>query len=404
MKTPRFTVIVFFLALFLSPGGVSRVKAQDIRAKEKDLENLRREIGDYEKKIKKSERREKATLETLGYYDRQGLLIRKLLRRLKDESTRLQREINATRKNIRGSESQLQSLKDHYATYVASAYKYGRLHDLELLLTSNSINQFAIRAEYLRRFSDQRRKDLNTISQHKSDLEQESKSLQTKLGQQKRLISEKATEEKRVKRKAREKQKLLASIRQDKNSYKKELQRRKKDAADLEGIIADLIEKERIRKAHEEAVGKTEKRPLRENTAAGLAFSNRRGKLAWPVSGGIIASRFGTQINPVLKTVTQNTGIDISVPTGTDVHAIAEGEVATISWLPSYGNLLILNHNNGFRTVYAHLSEITVTQGETVWEREVIGKTGESLSGPLLHFELWKEREKQDPEVWLSKR
>jgi septal ring factor EnvC (AmiA/AmiB activator) len=404
MKTPRFTVIVFFLAFFLSIGAASRVEAQDIKAKEKDLENLRREIGDYEKKIKKSERREKATLETLGYYDRQGLLIRKLLRRLKDESTRLQREINATRKNIRGSENQLQSLKDHYATYVASAYKYGRLHDLELLLTSNSINQFAIRAEYLRRFSDQRRKDLNTISQHKSDLEQESKSLQTKLGQQKRLISEKATEEKRVKRKAREKQKLLASIRQDKNSYKKELQRRKKDAADLEGIIADLIEKERIRKAHEEAVGKTEKRPLRENTAAGLAFSNRRGKLAWPVSGGTIASRFGTQINPVLKTVTQNTGIDISVPTGTDVHAVAAGEVATISWLPSYGNLLILNHNNGFRTVYAHLSEITVTQGERVREREVIGKTGESLSGPLLHFELWKEREKQNPEVWLSKR
>lgn len=397
-------MIVFFLAWFSSPGGVSRVEAQDIKAKEKDLENLRREIGDYEKKIKQSERREKATLETLGYYDQQGLLIRKLLRRLRDESTTLQREINAARRNIGSSESQLQSLKNHYATYVASAYKYGRLHDLELLLTSNSINQFAIRAEYLRRFSDQRRKDLNTISQHKSDLEQESKSLQTKLGQQKRLISEKATEEKRVKTKAREKQRLLASIRQDKNSYKKELQRRKKDAADLEGIIADLIEKERIRKAHEEMVGKTEKRPLRENTAAGLAFSNRRGKLAWPVSGGTVASRFGSQINPVLKTVTQNTGIDISVPTGTDVHAVAAGEVATISWLPSYGNLLILNHNNGFRTVYAHLSEITVTQGEKVREREVIGKTGESLSGPLLHFELWKEREKQDPEVWLGKR
>jgi septal ring factor EnvC (AmiA/AmiB activator) len=404
MRIPTPTAVALSITLVLSTGGAPPVNAQDIKAKEKDLENLRREIGDYEKKIKTSERREKATLETLGYYDRQGLLIRKLLRRLKDESTGQQREINAARKNIRGSENQLQSLKTHYATYVTSAYKYGRLHDLELLLTSNSINQFAIRAEYLRRFSDQRRNDLNTISQHKSDLEQESRSLQTKLGQQKRLISEKATEEKRVKRKAREKQKLLASIRQDKNSYKKELQRRKKDAADLEGIIADLVEKERIRKAHEESVARTEKRPLRENTAAGLAFLNRRGKLAWPVSGGTIASRFGTQINPVLKTVTQNTGIDISVPSGTDVHAVAAGEVATISWLPSYGNLLILNHNNGFRTVYAHLSEITVTQGERVGEREVIGKSGESLTGPLLHFELWKEREKQDPEVWLSKR
>ena len=115
-------------------------------------------------------------------------------------------------------------------------------------------------------------------------------------------------------------------------------------------------------------------------------------------------ARFGNQIHPVLKTVTQNTGIDISVPTGTDVHAVSSGEVATISWLPSYGNLVILNHNYGFRTVYTHLSEITVALSQKVDEGEVIGKSGESLGGPLLHFELWKEREKQDPELWLSRR
>jgi murein DD-endopeptidase MepM/ murein hydrolase activator NlpD len=54
--------------------------------------------------------------------------------------------------------------------------------------------------------------------------------------------------------------------------------------------------------------------------------------------------------------------------------------------------------------VYTHLSEIIVTQGEKIGEGEVVGKSGESLAGPLLHFELWKEREKQDPELWLSKR
>jgi septal ring factor EnvC (AmiA/AmiB activator) len=390
--------------LCVSMAGLAYAQPQGVKAKEKELEKLRREIDDYEKKIKKSERREKATLETLGYYDRQNLLIRKLLRQLKNENGQLQKEIETLRQSITSSENQLTSLKNHYAKYVTSAYKYGRLYDLELLLTSNSINQFAIRAEYLRRFSEQRRTDLGTITQHKADLEQESSSLQTKLAQQQRLIAEKATEEERIKKKTLEKKRLLASIRKDKDSYKKELQRRKKDAADLEGIIADLIEKERIRKAREEASAKKEKRPPPENISAGLGFSNRRGKLPWPVSGGSIVSRFGNQVHPILKTVTQNTGIDISVPTGTDVRAVAAGEVAAISWLPSYGNLLILNHNNGFRTVYTHLSEITVTQGQKVNEGKAVGKSGESLAGPLLHFELWKEREKQDPEVWLSKR
>jgi septal ring factor EnvC (AmiA/AmiB activator) len=404
MKPHKLLWILAGFLLLVSNPALVHAEPQDLKSKEKELQKLRREIDDYDKRIKKSERRESATLVTIGYYDQQILLIRKLLRRLKEESNRLQKDIEAIRRNIGTSEDQLQSLKSHYAEYVTSAYKYGRLHDLELLLTSNSVNQFAIRAEYLRRFSEQRSKDLRTIAEHKSNLEEESATLRAKLNQQQQLITEKAAEEKTIKRKAREKEKLLASIRKNKNNYKKELQRRKNDAADLEAIIADLIEKERIRKAHEEALSKREKRLTPGASSAELAFLNRQGKLPWPVSGGSIVSQFGNQIHPVLKTITQNTGIDISVPSGTEVRAVASGDVATISWLPSYGNLLILNHNNGFRSVYTHLSEINVTQGQKINEGQVIGRSGESLTGPLLHFELWKEREKQDPELWLRKR
>ena len=65
----------------------------------------------------------------------------------------------------------------------------------------------------------------------------------------------------------------------------------------------------------------------------------RRGSLPWPVSRGKIVSRFGVQQNPALHTVTQNNGIDIDVPSGTYVDAVADGEVSTIWWLPSFGNL-----------------------------------------------------------------
>ncbi|HLX12588.1 MAG TPA: M23 family metallopeptidase, partial [Bacteroidota bacterium] len=98
----------------------------------------------------------------------------------------------------------------------------------------------------------------------------------------------------------------------------------------------------------------------------------------------------------------QNTGIDIKLPVGSEVSAIAPGDVSAISWLPSFGNLVIVDHSNGYRTVYAHLSEITVTEGQRIGEGAEIGKSGEGLSGPRLHFEIWKEREKQDPESWLS--
>lgn len=402
----RVAISLLSLCLFQSLSNFTWPQSgvQGIKAKERELQKLRQEIDNYEEKIKKSEQREKATLETLDYYDRQSLLIRRLLRRLKDESGRLQKEIEEMQRGITLSGNRLESLKSHYAKYVTSVYKYGRLHDMELVLTAKSVNQLAIRIEYLRRFTEQRKKDLGNIEQNKTQLEHESTNLQAKLKQQDRLISQKAAEEHRIKTKSTERQKLLASIRKNKDNYKKDLQRKTMAAAELETIIADMVEKERIRKEHEAALARKEGRTPAERVTPGGAFSNWRGKLPWPVSTGGVVAHYGNQTHPVLKTVTQNTGIDISVPVGTDVRAVADGDVALISWVISYGNLVILNHANGYRTVYAHLSEITVVQGQRVSAGEVIGKSGESLSGSVLHFELWKEREKQDPEVWLSKR
>jgi murein DD-endopeptidase MepM/ murein hydrolase activator NlpD len=132
-------------------------------------------------------------------------------------------------------------------------------------------------------------------------------------------------------------------------------------------------------------------------------FELKRGRLRWPVDEGRVVAQFGNQRHPTLKTVTQNTGIDIAVKAGSAVTAVADGEVATIWWLPSYGNLLIVNHYGGFRTVYTHLAEINVAEGEKLKEGDVIGTSGEALDGPRLHFEIWKDREKQNPEQWLGR-
>jgi murein DD-endopeptidase MepM/ murein hydrolase activator NlpD len=133
-------------------------------------------------------------------------------------------------------------------------------------------------------------------------------------------------------------------------------------------------------------------------------FASKRGKLRWPVSEGAVVARFGNQIHPTLKTITQNTGIDIAVPSGSPVNAVAQGEVSTIWWLPGYGNLVILNHYDGYRTVYAHLADINVTEGQKVNEGDLLGTSGETVDGPRVHFEVWKEREKQNPALWLSQR
>lgn len=373
----------------------------DIRKKQAQLQQLRKDIDRYEGRIREQEKKEHATLELLDTYDRQAVLLRTLIKRLHDQGEALQVGIDSTKRSVDRLDGQVSFLRNHYARYVTAAYKFGRSYDLDLLLSSNSVNQFLIRAEYLRRFSEQRKHDLLRLDTEKDELESQSALLQKQLDEQKDLLSDKQREEATLARKMKKRKVLLADIRRDKNNFRKEISRKTQSAKDMEQLIARLIEADRARKEREKDLARDRKGPSNESPSASPLS---RGRLLWPVAQGKIAARFGNQQHPTLHTVTQNTGIDIAVPAGTEVRAAADGEVGVISWLPSYGNLVILNHANGVRTVYAHLSEISVSEGDKIKEGEHIGKSGESVAGSLLHFEVYKDREKQDPEHWLRPR
>lgn len=395
--------IISLLAVLFLVRGISFSSEDEIKKKQTQLQKLRKDIDSYEDRIKEKEKKEHTTLDLLDTYDRQAVLVRKLIAKLHDQETALQHDINESRQTIEDLTGQLSFLKKHYARYISTVYQYGHSYDLELLLSSKSLNQMLIRAEYLKRFSNQRKKDLDKIDERRLNLEKQNDLLFHQLTDQHDLIADKQKEEQKLSQQMKKRKALLTEIRRDKKNFKKELDRKMQAVKDLQQLIAKSIEEDRIRKEQERKVSKDSKAPPREITGGGM-FESRRGRLRWPVSQGKLAVRFGSQEHPTLHTITQNTGIDISVPSGTEVIAIADGEVSLINFLPSFGNLIILNHKNGYRTVYAHLSEISITEGEKVNEGQQIGKSGESLSGPMLHFEIYKDREKQNPEHWLRPR
>jgi murein DD-endopeptidase MepM/ murein hydrolase activator NlpD len=119
----------------------------------------------------------------------------------------------------------------------------------------------------------------------------------------------------------------------------------------------------------------------------------------WPVRGRIIAG-FGPSPNG-----SPNDGIDLAVPQGTPVKAADDGVVAYAgNELKGYGNLVLIRHDNGYVTAYAHASEILVKRGESVKRGQVIAKSGETGSAktPELHFEIRKGATPVDPAQFLS--
>jgi murein hydrolase activator len=378
-------------------------RQDEIRKRQLELQTIRDQIAGLEKKIKEQQQDESEALDLVETYDRKATLVRKLIARYRQEERELQRRIEKTSVDAKQLESDLTFLKRQYARYVTSAYKSGRTRDLELLLSSRSINQFYVRTSYLRMFTAQRRRDAEEITEKKRSLDETRAHVQDQLTEERRLIAEKAAEEDRLTSLAADRRSVLEQIRKNRKLLQRSIDRQMKAARELEDVIASLIESDRIKEERAEEESRKSHLPLPQPPASKGSFESRRGRLRWPVSQGTVVAKFGNQRHPTLRTVTVNTGIDIAVDPGSPVSAVAEGQVAKIFWMPSYGNLLILNHAGGYRTVYTHLSEITVAEGQRVVEGDVIAESGESLEGARLHFEIWKDREKQNPELWLGR-
>ena len=134
----------------------------------------------------------------------------------------------------------------------------------------------------------------------------------------------------------------------------------------------------------------------------GAGFGGLRGRLPWPTDGRVV-SPFGAQVHPRFGTRTFRSGIDIEADEGTGVTAVYAGHVVYTGWFKGYGNLIILDHGNEYYTLYAHVSETAVKEGDDVRQGQRIGSVGDtgSLSGARLYFEVRYQGKPQDPEQWL---
>jgi murein DD-endopeptidase MepM/ murein hydrolase activator NlpD len=129
------------------------------------------------------------------------------------------------------------------------------------------------------------------------------------------------------------------------------------------------------------------------------------GSIIWPTySSNYVTSYFGTRFHPVLQYYRSHNGIDIGASAGTDVIAADGGTVITATYSSSYGNYVMINHGNGMTTLYAHMSKLYVSVGDTVSQGQTIGLCGATgiVTGPHVHFEVWLNGTRVDPLNYFS--
>ena len=119
---------------------------------------------------------------------------------------------------------------------------------------------------------------------------------------------------------------------------------------------------------------------------------------------GELVGHFGIETHPRFGTQIHNDGLDIAAAIGTPVRAVAKGRVDFANDdYEGMGGMIVLNHGDGYYTLYGHLNDVLVHNGQEVLPGAVIGRVGDagSLKGPILHFEVRKGSAALNPESWL---
>jgi len=405
----KYLIPIFFFIFESFP------QSEDIHKKESELSSIKTEIKSLESELASKSAAQKKSFEAVENLNKQNFLINKVLGELRTEINKKEAEIKIVERKIAQTESEVKILQDNYAKYVKAIYKKGQYNELESLFDASSLQQAIMRTYYLQVFSKQREKDLIKLQRKKSELD-ESKSKLKKERNEKLLLAGKKDDEKKIlTQKLNEKKKILKSIEKNKNELKKLLAAKKESQKKIEQLIVQLVEREATGDKNQFAatdISSGEKKIRDENvsydidlnTSSFASFAELKGKMMWPLHKGKIIRKFGKNKHKSLNTVTLNYGVDIKADKDKNVRNVGEGVVAAIDWLPGYGNVIIVSHKNDYRTVYGHVSEIFISEGDKVKSGSVIALVDEGIDGYVLHFEIWKGRDKQNPESWLAKK
>jgi septal ring factor EnvC (AmiA/AmiB activator) len=384
------------LALIVG-GGVALAQQDSLEAqKRRELEALSQQAREKRAQAGALRGQETRAMGDLKRTERELAATRKRLKTLRVRRERLDDQLELTRANLERSVATLATKRDQLARRLRHIYMEGPARELEFLVSTRSFAGLMMRWDFLQMVAEQDRLLLESVETEKDRVEASKRRLENNL-QEVSANAQRTTKESTK----------LTSLRTSRASTVQKIQSKREEyeaaAAELErsaravaGLLARL---ERSRQA-EATRARGEGRNPQPYSGD---FARGQGQLDWPAQGSVVG-HMGLETHPRFGTQVRNDGIDIAVPVGTSVRAVAKGRVDFANDdYEGVGGMIVLNHGDGYYTIYSHLSEVDASTGTEVTAGTVIGRSGEtgSLKGPVLHFEVRKGSTPLNPESWL---
>ncbi|MFT7032720.1 MAG: septal ring factor EnvC (AmiA/AmiB activator) [Cyclobacteriaceae bacterium] len=389
------------LLLFFAPTASFAQKSKSRLEKEKN-ENLAK-IKEAEKILSQTSTKKKATLGELKALNRQIQVRTRFIGTISQEISMLDEEISDKSLVVNSLQDDLKNLKAEYAEMIYSAYKANRgFNKLTFLFSAKTFNQLFLRMKYLEQYSEARKIQVQNIEEVSEVLSQEKTDLQTKKIEQSSLLKSKLKENKDLVTVKTRKNKVFSQLSKREKELRTELASRKKSMDDLNTLIAEIIKKEIEKTSGGKSTTKVSLTP--EAALLSSSFEGNKNRLPWPVEHGFVSAKFGKHPHPVLKNImTENPGVDIQTEKQAEVRAVFDGEVSSVAFVPGMNTVVIVKHGD-YLTLYARLKSINpnIERGYTIKAKESIGEAfTDNNDNTEVHFEVWKNFDKLNPERWL---
>ena len=396
---------LFCVALLITVSFAERSSSdiqKDIDSKKDKISTLRQEIENVEKGIIKKTQEAISTTEILIDLENKITLTEKLIRSLGREERFVSSMIHDTQERIKRKKAYLNGVKEKLTLRLQHLYKHGKSSFLKTIISADNWNEAIYRIKYLDILTEHELELRQELQDALTELDVEEKKLARELTKNRRIRSDKEIENSRLETDKKRRTKYLNKVNNQKSTLENDLKQKQRIIAEIESIINKLFnDKSSIKKREDELV----RIRTMQNRATSGNFAKMKGKLPWPVQGKII-SRFGNQKNRKLNTITENVGIEIQATVGTPVITVLDGVISTITYIRGHGNIIIVDHGGGFSTVYAQIENIQVNENEYIQAGDRLAKiasNGKSKNGKL-HFEVWGNQQKLNPEYWLTKK
>ena len=383
-----------FSASPATPTDAKQIKKKLLQDK-RGLAEIQKKLNEEKKKQKQSKAKEKSVLGRLQKVDKTLMHLRREKETNENDLQESRRRLNLLSSDISRNQAELAQSRQLLKQRLLALYRKSfRAPFLGGILDSESFADLTRKLKFELLLAESNGTLLSRTFAHERQLEQASFQWQKEQSRKQRILGTLGLQEKTFSKERQNRAAILSSIRSQQVLRQQVIEDYSRSAQQLQQKVALLLHQ-----------AKTVKQKASHWYSSGTGLTVRRGRIHWPVSGKII-SPFGRYKNPEINAVMDNTGIQIQAPPGTPIHAVGAGLVRYADWFKGYGKLVILDHGQGYYSLYAQASELDVSEGQMVEDGQVIGAVGDtgSLVGSSLYFEIRRDGVPQDPMRWLQHR